>query len=240
MAIAVDAAGNAYVTGLAISTEQTFPVKVGPDLTYNDTGSGDIFVAKVNALGTALVYCGYIGGSSYDDGYGIAVDAAGNAYVTGATSSDEKTFPVMAGPDLSYNANIDAFVAMVLLTLLDGGGAARPGGTVSLTLTATKDVALPYQVGTSLGTGPIPIDTRKLNLSPDNLLLVTVNNYWPSVFSGYRGVIDAKGQAQAAIHIPNVPALIGLRLHSAFVTLDPAAPSGIRSISNAFTFSITK
>jgi len=53
-------------------------------------------------------------------------------------------------------------------------------------------------------------------------------------------VIDSKSQAQAAIHIPNVPARIGLRLHSAFVTLDPAAPSGMRSISNTFSFSIAK
>ena len=61
-------------------------------------------MAKVNAAGTALVYCGYIGGSGDDYGdYGIAVDGAGNAYVTGDTSSTEATFPVTAGPDLTYN-----------------------------------------------------------------------------------------------------------------------------------------
>jgi hypothetical protein len=83
--IAVDAAGNAYVTGKATSTETTFPVKVGPDLTYNG-GRLDAFVAKVNAAGTALVYAGYIGGKGDDGGFGIAVDAAGNAYVAGITS----------------------------------------------------------------------------------------------------------------------------------------------------------
>ena len=62
----------------------------------------------------------------------------------------------------------------------------------------------------------------------------------PAIFTGYRGVIDSRGQAQAAIHIPNMPALIGVRLHSAFVTLSPSAPSGIRSISNTFLFSIAK
>ena len=60
--IAVDGSGNAYVTGYTDSTEATFPVTVGPDLTYNG-GLCDAFVAKVNAAGTALVYCGYIGGS---------------------------------------------------------------------------------------------------------------------------------------------------------------------------------
>ncbi len=51
-------------------------------------------MAKVNADGTALVYCGYIGGSADDAGYGIAVDSAGNAYVSGDTDSTEATFPV--------------------------------------------------------------------------------------------------------------------------------------------------
>ncbi|MEK7755423.1 MAG: SBBP repeat-containing protein, partial [Acidobacteriota bacterium] len=110
--IAVDAAGNAYVTGITYSSEATFPVTVGPDLTYNGDFR-DVFVAKVNAAGTALAYAGYIGGSSSDFGYGIAVDAAGNAYVTGFTMSSEGTFPVTVGPDLSFNGYRDAFVAKV-------------------------------------------------------------------------------------------------------------------------------
>jgi len=109
--IAVDGSGNAYVTGWTESNETTFPVTVGPDLTYN--GAGDAFVAKVDASGTGLVYCGYIGGSSIVEGWGIAVDGSGNAYVTGRTSSDEKTFPVTVGPDLMHNGKRDAFVAKV-------------------------------------------------------------------------------------------------------------------------------
>jgi hypothetical protein len=109
--IAVDGAGNAYVTGFTGSSEATFPVTVGPDLTYN--GNTDAFVAKVNAAGTALLYAGYIGGSSQDQGFGIAVDSAGNAYVTGDTSSTEATFPVTGGPDTSNNGGFDAFVAKV-------------------------------------------------------------------------------------------------------------------------------
>jgi acyl-CoA hydrolase len=113
--IAVDSSGNAYVTGSTASTEATFPVAVGPDLTFNGGASpSDAFVAKVNAAGTALVYCGYIGGSGDDQGYGIAVDSSGNAFVTGSTSSTEVTFPVTVGPDLTYNGgSYDAFVAKV-------------------------------------------------------------------------------------------------------------------------------
>ena len=109
--IAVDPSGNAYVTGYTSSTESTFPVAVGPDLTQN--GLFDVFVAKVNADGTALDYCGYIGGSSHDYGRGIAVDSSGNAYVTGYTLSMESTFPAAVGPDLTQNGNHDAFVAKV-------------------------------------------------------------------------------------------------------------------------------
>ena len=117
--IAVDSAGNAYVTHFTNSTEATFPVTVGPDLTHN--GGPDAFVAKVNTAGTALVYAGYIGGSAGDAGFGIAVDSAGNAYVTGRTASTEATFPVTVGPDLTFNGGsgsvvglpIDAFVAKV-------------------------------------------------------------------------------------------------------------------------------
>lgn len=109
--IAVDDAGNAYVTGGTLS-ETSFPVAVGPDLTYN--GSGDAFVAKVEADGTGLVYAGYIGGSGGDSGYGIALDDTGNAYITGGTSSLEDTFPVAVGPDLTYNGGTyDAFVAKI-------------------------------------------------------------------------------------------------------------------------------
>jgi hypothetical protein len=117
--VAVDGDGNAYVAGETFSTELSFPVKAGPDLTYNDWGSesyGDAFVAKVNSTGSDLVYCGYIGGVSSDKAAGIGVDGNGNAYVAGETSSREKSgnFPVKVGPDLSYNGgDVDAFIAKV-------------------------------------------------------------------------------------------------------------------------------
>lgn len=109
--IAVDAAGNAYVTGTTTSSEATFPVAVGPDLTYN--GVEDVFVAKINSSGTALIYCGYIGGADVDSGDRIAVDRAGNAYVTGFTASRQTSFPVQVGPSLTFGGLQDGFVAKV-------------------------------------------------------------------------------------------------------------------------------
>jgi subtilase family serine protease len=131
--IAVDAAGNAYVTGQTFSTEATFPVTVGPRLTY--AGTGDAFVAKVSADGTTLVYCGYIGGSDFDTGAAIAVDANGHAVVTGNTQSTETTFPVAVGPGLTFRGDQDAFVAKVspdgtgLVHAGYIGGAGVDGGT---------------------------------------------------------------------------------------------------------------
>src|SRR5207253_2373700 len=121
LGIAVDSAGNAYITGRIQSTD--FPVKGELGQTYNG-GPYDAFVVKVRADGTALDYAGYLGGSGWDEGKGIAVDSVGNAYVTGFTNSDEATFPVTGGPDLTFNGYVDAFVAKVKAdgTALDYAG----------------------------------------------------------------------------------------------------------------------
>jgi hypothetical protein len=76
-------------------------------------------VTKVSPSGTILLYCGYIGGSGYDAGNGIGVDSSGNAYVTGTTGSTESSFPVLSGPDLTYNSVGDAFVAKISFISLD-------------------------------------------------------------------------------------------------------------------------
>lgn len=110
--VAVDGVGCAYVAGNTASTERYFPVRVGPDTTFNG-GFCDGFIVKVNAEGSALVYGGYIGGSANDVAAGVAVDAAGNAYITGTTPSTQATFPVRVGPDLVFNGSLDAFVAKV-------------------------------------------------------------------------------------------------------------------------------
>jgi len=111
--VAVDVSGNAYVTGTTSSSESTFPVGTGPDLTFN--GYQDVFVAKVDPAGTSLLYCGYVGGVTLDQAGGIAVDGAGAAYLCGTTGSDERSFPVKVGPDLVHEGSFyDAFVAKVV------------------------------------------------------------------------------------------------------------------------------
>ncbi len=105
--IAVDTAGNAYVTGTTSSTD--FPTTTGAFQTIYG-GNGDGFVTKLNPTGTALVYSTYLGGTGEDVGLGIAVDTAGNAYVTGGTSSTN--FPTTPGAyQTSFGGGEDAFVA---------------------------------------------------------------------------------------------------------------------------------
>jgi hypothetical protein len=98
-AIAVDPAGSAYLTGS--TTSMTFPGASG-----GGDGFGNVFVTKLNAAGTAIVYSAILGGSSGDEGYGIAVDGEGEAYVTGVTFSPD--FPGVGG---GSGGNGDAFAA---------------------------------------------------------------------------------------------------------------------------------
>jgi hypothetical protein len=131
-AIAVDSFGNAYVTGFTQSTD--FPTTAGASAPVFN-GNRDVFVTKLNVTGAALVYSTFIGGSGFDEGTGIAVDASGAAYVTGQTQS--ANFPATAGAfDTSFNGGSDAFVAkldatgstLVYSTFLDGSAAATAAG----------------------------------------------------------------------------------------------------------------
>ena len=250
-AVALDGTGALYVAGTAGAG---LPVKHALGLQYTDRD--DVFVAKVDPSGKGLVYSGYIGGgrntqfgTGEDRAHALAVDGQGNAYVAGETTSDEKSFPVKAGPDLTYNGPPysslpsiagDAFVAKVALILLEGAGQTNPGGTHRFTITASTDPGRPYQVGTSLGTGPIMIDTRKLELTFDGVLWAAISGLFPATFVGYQGHIGFSGHAAASVVIPAIPALVGVKIHSAFLTLDASAPSGVRSISNTHSFILTR
>ena len=110
-AVAVDHSGAAYVTGRTAYTD--FPATPGAYRTTS-AGSDDAFVAKINPAGTHFEYVTYLGGSSSDFGTGIAVDAGGNAYVTGRTTSDN--FPTTPGAT-PKRSGIDGF-----LTKLNANG----------------------------------------------------------------------------------------------------------------------
>jgi hypothetical protein len=134
--IAVDASGNGYVTGQTNSTN--FPTTMGTFQTTLD-GSLDAFVAKLDPTGSALVYSTYLGGSSFDSGSGIAVDASGNVYVLGAT--DSTNFPTTMGAfQTTLDGSFDAFVtkldptgsALVYSTYLGGSDSECCAGSIAI------------------------------------------------------------------------------------------------------------
>lgn len=115
--IAVDTAGNAYITGKTSSPD--FPVTPGAyDTTCGTNGQcdeppnanndrTDSFVTKLSPTG-GLVYSTFLGGNNHDIADAIAVDAAGNATVTGWTASTD--FPLVNAVQTSRKGNVDAFV----------------------------------------------------------------------------------------------------------------------------------
>ena len=111
-AIAVDASGNTYLAGYTYSSD--FPVLNPYDRSLGHSDE-DVFVAKLNPTGSALVYCTYLGGAKgLDIATDIAVDAGGNAYVTGMTSG--AYFPVTAGAYQTGVAEGGAFVTKLNAT----------------------------------------------------------------------------------------------------------------------------
>jgi len=119
-------------------------------------------------------------------------------------------------------------------------GSARIGGILNLILYSPAAASKAYYAGCSFGTGPIPIDTRRIDLSPDILLFLSTSGLLPTVFSSFAGLLDASGNGKASIVIPNAPALVGLKLRNAFLTIDAMAPSGVLTISNTCAFTIQK
>ncbi|MEP7362386.1 MAG: SBBP repeat-containing protein [Acidobacteriota bacterium] len=175
MAVAIDSQGAAYLTGNTRSAND-FPVTPGAyQMRYGGAASnlfllGDAFVAKLNPAGTAFSYVTYLGGSSDEIGFGIAVDAQGAAYVIGDTFS--ANFPATSGAfRTTYGgattavrfAGGDAFVAKLNPTgsgltyatfiggsdqdwgsaiAVDGSGNAWIGGaTLSTNFPTTQDAA---------------------------------------------------------------------------------------------------
>jgi hypothetical protein len=113
--IAVDSAGEAYVTGVTASTN--FPVSANG---YQTTlaGTSNVFITKFNAGGTGILYSAYLGGSGVDIPSQIVLDATNDIFVVGSTNSNN--FPTTSGAlEQDYSGNQDAF-----LTELNPGGSA--------------------------------------------------------------------------------------------------------------------
>jgi len=186
-AVATDSSGNVYLTGFSASAD--FPSTAGSVQTGKHEGSFAIFVSKLNSTGTGIVYSTYIGGTGDEEGYGIAVDSSGNAYVTGYTNSSD--FPATAGSlQTTIGGSDDAFVlklnpagtALVYATYLGGRGSdAAYGVAVDASGNAyvagtTASATFPATVGSyqkNYGGGTKDAFVSKLNSTGSQLLYST-------------------------------------------------------------------
>jgi hypothetical protein len=125
--LATDTTGSAYVAGFTFSAD--FPTTPGAYDTTIEQGTFDLFVTKLNALGSGLSYSTFVGGDNSDLLGDIAVDSSGSAHVTGYTlSTDFPTTPgahdtILGGGDEAFVTRLDAAGAGLLhSTFLGGSG----------------------------------------------------------------------------------------------------------------------
>jgi len=225
--IAVDSDGNVYVAGSTGSVD--FPT-AGP-LQSATVGDFDAFVSKLGPTGTALVYSTYVGGTGFDRGTGIALDASGNAYVTGMTASNN--FPTTAnafqttfgGGTCGTSFCSDAFVAkvkadgsaLVYSTYLGGSDAdfgqgiavdnAGSAYVAGSTLSANFPTASPLQA-----TGGGNSDAFVTKLNPDGTALA---------YSTFLGGADADFGQAIAVNAAGNAFVAGYTFSTNFVTVSP-------------------
>lgn len=150
-AMTVDSSGNVYVA--TTSDSDNFPVTVGAVNESRPGGVGKyaITVSKLNPTGTALVYSTYFGGTNDDDPWGIEVDASGNAYIAGTTSSTN--FPTTPGAFNTTGTGVFVFKlgntgSLVYSTLIG------PGYCYDLDVDSSGYVYITGQASTGFPTTP--------------------------------------------------------------------------------------
>jgi len=200
-AVAVDFQGSVYVAGFNGGGTATFP---GPPVVLPPGGS-DVYVAKMNSTGTALLYSVVFGGGGPDIGGGIAVDGSGNAYVTGFTNSSN--LPVSENAKQpNNNGTTNAFVAKVnaagnllaYCTYLGGNGsdwgraiAVDHSGNAYVTGTAQESSGTTFPLVNAISSTPAPGFLTEVNSTGTDFVYST----FLSAGIGYGIAVDSTGAA---------------------------------------------
>ncbi|HWS86108.1 MAG TPA: SBBP repeat-containing protein [Pyrinomonadaceae bacterium] len=206
--MAVDSSGAVYVVGTAEAFMGELPATPGAFQTAR-RGLTDAFVAKLDPAGTSLNYLTYLGGTDQggfdglsDRGYGIAVDAAGNAYVTGTTET--RDFPVTPGAfQTASGGSYEGFVtkldpagsSLVYSTYLGGGGS-------DLSRSIALDAAGSAYVagGTTSNNFPVKDALQPTKKGPEDLFLTKFAPDGKSlVYSTHVGGSDAESGFDAHV-----------------------------------------
>ncbi|MGH9703643.1 MAG: choice-of-anchor D domain-containing protein, partial [Candidatus Acidiferrales bacterium] len=224
-AIVVDTAGNAYIAGQTTSTN--FPTTASPIQATYGGGAYDSIVCKLNSTGSAMLYSTYVGGNDLDQGRGIAIDSAGNAYVTGQTASTN--FPIAGNAfQKTYGGGVaDGFVYKVNPTgsalVFSGyfGGNAEDQGDHGMAVDSSGNI---YIAGfTKSPNFPITADAIQSTFQGgayDAIIMKLTTDGSSQIYSTYYGgefddsgraiAVDSQGNAYAvlytnSLHIPTSP-----------------------------------
>ncbi|MCW3096152.1 MAG: hypothetical protein JWL77_1770 [Chthonomonadaceae bacterium] len=243
-AIVLNIAGDAYVTGYTNSTD--FPVTPGAfqvtnpkPIVFGAAQGPTAFVAKLNATGAALFYSTYLGGSHQfgENGYGIAIDKVGNAYVTGTTSSAD--FPITPGAFKTTRTDINGLiVSNSFVTKLNPAGAALVYSTYmgesSLNAIAVDSAGgacvtgfgvrpgFPTTVGAVQRTTPFfSACVMKLNTTGTALLYST---YLPGSTTGHSIALDDQGIATVCGEQDHTPGPYGPAMFVTRLLTNPIFP----------------
>lgn len=214
VAIAVDAAGHAYVTGNTSSvnfptTSNAYDRTCGTDGTCNGNKT-DAFLSVFNTTGSDLIYSTYFGGSDLDAADAITLDGAGKAYLAGTTFSNDLPIRSAAQPTCgggSFLPCVDAFVAkfdiglpgvsgLVYSTYLGGNGDDRAGGIAvdsngnAYTTGQTLSTNFPTSVGafdTTCGDDGLCDDINSVSPGPDAFVTKLNPSGNARIYSTYLG-----------------------------------------------------
>ena len=224
--IAIDSAGNAFVTGYTTSPDfpQANPIQAGiagGDSRQCLSGQScpDAIVFKLNSTGTALDYSTYFGGGGVDEGLGVAVDAVGNAYVTGIWESA----PPLDG--LLYSPGVGK-LGSFLIKLVD------PGASMLVTLPGLTNAASFVSAGPQSGLAPGIISLFGSNITNVNGILTANSLPLPTELGGTSVLVNGKPVPIFAVANVNGQQQINFQLPA-----DAAPPCAVTVINNG-TYSV--
>lgn len=237
---AVDADGNVYIAG--DTTTSGLPVSSGAfQSTYK--GSTDAFVAKLDPTGSTVLYCTYIGGTQDESAKAIAVDIAGDAYVSGETRSTD--FPVKNAVQTTLGGGYDAFLlklnpsgsALIYSTYLGGGADDHAYGV------STDDSGAAYATGSTKSTNFPVKNALQPALAPNSSSVQVTDAFVTKLdangalsYSTYYGGSGTDSGAAIAVDGPTGAAYVTGTTDTSFPV---TVPTFITPVSNSKTCSTT-